>query len=791
MQSHLTRRVFRAIINNEPLRYSQCHRTRLLHTITPARVRTAIPGLPYTSRRNIFVFTSDPERTPTTLPSEKGLKPMADLMRALKDRSRTPPADILAKAFQTFFTMRLENPMLISHFQARALIVTFKHLRSQQDEMEESDWQNVFSTENLEKVLDVLSESECAPQAREVVMNLARYAYQELNLDHGFGPGKISRPALSLYINILAMNGNPEDARHTLLKFWGQMSKVTPSPWLTILKGFAMKNDLRQVRKIVDEWGNHGNKFDQASHEELVKFLIDHNQLKAAQTVYDYPIADGSQPSMAASEALIKHYLLNSRLESAEGIFNSLPDEPNEETASIILLMAAAKGSNASALAQKVDSWTAKNPQIKEAITIDIVNDLLQYANALQNPQLASDFMTLADQWGLIPDSQTYILQLESRIQAGDVEQTLKVLEEDVDATSLTSDNLPVANKLIAMLCRSEEKDALFNQISSLLDPLFQDNVHLESATIAALTHMLLYRHDLEAVSELLRPRLGSYSDEEKIPIRDALAEFITDKTQSDTDAWNAYELLKIAFPETPVSIRTKIMTSFFNRHRSDLAVLVFGHMRQADEPSRRPRQDTYARCFQGLARTADATNLELVHNMLKLDLEVDLNTRIQNGLMMAYAACEMPEKSMEIFRQILQSEEGPCHKTITIFFKACQKHHNGAQEAIKMMSKVKKLEITMNRPLYSAYMEALAAQCEFDLAVEAIRNMEAETGMAPTSNTIGLFYNAIPYQYWKDEVEKWASQTYPEHWDHLMKMKRVEREEGLEFEGISNDVSV
>jgi hypothetical protein len=103
-----------------------------------------MPSLPYTSRRNIFVFSSDPERSQSTLPSEKGLKPMADLMRALKDRSRTPPSDILAKAFQTFFTMRLETPMLISHFQARALIVTFKHLRAQQAEMEEEDWQNVF-----------------------------------------------------------------------------------------------------------------------------------------------------------------------------------------------------------------------------------------------------------------------------------------------------------------------------------------------------------------------------------------------------------------------------------------------------------------------------------------------------------------------------------------------------------------------------------------------------------------------------------------------------------------------
>jgi hypothetical protein len=56
---------------------------------------------------------------------------------------------------------------------------------------------------------------------------------------------------------------------------------------------------------------------------------------------------------------------------------------------------------------------------------------------------------------------------------------------------------------------------------------------------------------------------------------------------------------------------------------------------------------------------------------------------------------------------------------------------------------------------------------------------------------SIGLFYNAIPYQYWKDEVEKWAIQKYPEHWEHLLTMKRTEHEEGLKFDGISNDVTV
>lgn len=62
---------------------------------------------------------------------------------------------------------------------------------------------------------------------------------------------------------------------------------------------------------------------------------------------------------------------------------------------------------------------------------------------------------------------------------------------------------------------------------------------------------------------------------------------------------------------------------------------------------------------------------------------------------------------------------------------------------------------------------------------------------IANISSSIGLFYNAIPYQYWKDEVEKWASQNYPEHWEHLMTIKRTDQEQGLEFDGISNEVSV
>ncbi|KAJ5234448.1 uncharacterized protein N7469_003616 [Penicillium citrinum] len=793
MQSHLSRRIIRAIINNEPLRFSRCRRTQLLHTISPARVRPTLPNLNNVTRRNLFAFNISALEGggPQVLASEKGLKPMVDLKRSLEDRSRAPPNFTLARAFQLFFSTRVETPGSINLFQARLLSITWKHMKAQQEELTDKEWDSVFSIESLERMLFVLSEVDCLPEARDTVLKIARFAYLELCADHGFGPNTISRPALLIYINLLSMNGNPEEARQVIINFGGQLRGAKPSPWLTVLKGFAMKDDRRQLRKITQELDQHGVKFDQSSHEELIEILVNNDLFKAAQTVYECPIAGHAEPSITAKIAVIKSAILNKEVQWATPIFESLPHGPTTETAGISLLWEASRGSNASVLAEKVKSWSAKNAQIKEAITVADFNALIEYAVAIQDPQLAIELEALAEEWDVFPNEQTYMLQLESATSSKDVKRSLKLLESQVDPNVLASDNLPLANRLITMLCASKQSDALFERISALLDPLFQDNVRLEPQTVTALTRMLLYRHDFGAVSELLRPRLGTFDSEGKSLVRAALVEFIMDPSQKDDHVWTIYELFKMAFPETGVSTRTELMCSFFNRNRSDLAALVFGHMRQAEDPTRRPKPDTYARCLQGIARAADATNLELVHNMLKLDLEVELNTRILNGLMLAYAECEMPEKSMEIFRQILQSDEGPSHKTLAIFFKACEGHNDGTYEATKMLNKIKKLDIEIDRRLYSSFLEALAAQGEFELGTEAIDNMESEIGVPPTSTTIGLFYNASPAQFWKDKVEAWARKKYPDLWAHLSKTKRVDSDDGFKFEGIVNETWV
>ena len=46
---------------------------------------------------------------------------------------------------------------------------------------------------------------------------------------------------------------------------------------------------------------------------------------------------------------------------------------------------------------------------------------------------------------------------------------------------------------------------------------------------------------------------------------------------------------------------------------------------------------------------------------------------------------------------------------------------------------------------------------------------MHDATPFCLQGHSIGTFYNAIPWQYRKDEVEAWAKQAYPELWKELL----------------------
>jgi len=183
-----------------------------------------------------------------------------------------------------------------------------------------------------------------------------------------------------------------------------------------------------------------------------------------------------------------------------------------------------------------------------------------------------------------------------------------------------------------------------------------------------------------------------------------------------------------------------------------------------------RPDAAAYQKCFEGIAQNRDIDGLQTIYNMLKLDLSVELTTHIHNGIMLAYIACQMPWQAIiDHFYKIMDSREGPTYSSFEVALRACETWPPyGSFESRKIIAVMQSWNLEITKPLYDTYIGAIAGQCEFEAAVELIENMQRDIGEPPDAFTIGTFYNAIPWQYRKDEVEKWAKLAYPELWTEL-----------------------
>jgi len=129
------------------------------------------------------------------------------------------------------------------------------------------------------------------------------------------------------------------------------------------------------------------------------------------------------------------------------------------------------------------------------------------------------------------------------------------------------------------------------------------------------------------------------------------------------------------------------------------------------------------------LAGAADLEGLQLIHNMLKLDHDIEPCTRLYNALMLAYTACEMPLRSLEFWDDIANSLEGPTYNSIQIVFQACEAAPFGDRQAKSIWQKLRSVGVKPTREIYISYIGALAGQGLFDEAVGVIEEMRNNAG--------------------------------------------------------------
>jgi hypothetical protein len=545
-----------------------------------------------------------------------------------------------------------------------------------------------------------------------------------------------------LFLTALTQYGGSLEAAERVAQFRAGQAKDGKNQvarvrvfWTLVLRGLAREG---REEELLQEW----KKAEEAKleymppiHEIMSSFFATRNRVEETKQWFEKPIHANWSPSPRAYMEAVRFALRNGEQQWLQPIFEKLINSnPQKEWWDVIFQWAVLvmdKGvEDIKQMMQVMSASTeGKEGPKPDATTIDA---LITAAIEKQNPYLAERFLSLGAELKIRPRASTYILQMDYRLDAKDFSGVHAIYEKLLkgEVTVRQDEDLPVLNKYLRALCAVPEPD--LGRILDITADLEQRHATLEPETVVSLCMVFLRNDNQYDVIDTLSLHTVSYSLEERAQVRRAFIDYCLDRKVSTARAWDCYSLLRQFFPETEPDERVRLMDGFFARRRPDMACFVFGHMRSQGNLAQRPTPDIYVRCLEGLGQHPDGESLRMVHNMLKMDTTVQMDTRLYNALMIAYAASEEPDVAIEFWRDITNSAEGPSYNSLAIVFWACELQPYGDRTARGIWQKVLRMDLEVPPDVFWAYCGAIAGSGHLEEVMRLIRGMDASVGYGP-----------------------------------------------------------
>lgn len=746
-------------------------------------------------RRSFWGFSRSAPKEIKLAGSNPGYEVLAKLNSQLAIGARPPPVENVVQAFVAFLRDRHEKKVPLEKSEAKNALGAFLHLQKMNSDIQGFG----LSNEDLRVALNAISVTP-KDQNYDAHRHLATILFEELERRRlsGFPDGSALKGTilarnLHPYIRALSNTGKPVQARALVEQYFSSDLKDFGNPWIPIIRGFLRNEQEDEVLKTISLMEKFGISLGYKIHEVITTHYANKGDLESTKRWYK--ALDSGKPSRYTDRAVLDLCMRENDYQWGDSVFRALLEKPSlsggQDKANwdLILRWSAAKGKGVDEIDRMMNIMIRRNEGLPEAQqstpNISMINELIEIAMSRNDPYTAERYVALGQKWNLEPDARTHLLQLDYRLGVGDLDGARAAYKNLQSEDTSDNRDVPLVNKLIAALCEKREP---YKTIMSIVEDLSERKVHFESSTVAALSQLHLRRGEVDQARALLSAHIHNRSNSEDTSIRDVFVNFILDRENDNFQAWDAYTILSPAFPDTPISIRTRLMTEFFARGRSDMGTHVFGHMRQQQNRLARPTADTYTECFQGIARAGgDFEELQLVHNMLKVDTEIEPNTRLNNGLMLAYTACGNASRALGFWDDIAHSREGPTYSSIQIALRACEVAPLGESRARHIWSCLKRFDIQVTREIYAAHIGALAGHCAFNECIRLVETSQADTGFKPDTLMIGTFYNASPGLHNKDQVEAWAEKAYPDVWKELLALGKttVAQGDALEDAGL------
>ncbi|KAI1258628.1 pentatricopeptide repeat domain-containing protein [Xylariaceae sp. FL1019] len=759
--------------------------------------------------------------------AEPGYETLLTFRAAESDNLRPPPTDDLLHAWRLFFAYKAKHARTVNSTQAFCALRVFFHLCTHAPALSSfgipttasptpSSAHHGLSPQDLRLAMECLARP--PSEHPEHHLQLSRLLYRETRrIILGIEPmarnlddlvEKNNKPHLTdfgkdlhLLLVALSRHGAVLEAKdiflgllstsqaqpNTLMTAFRPRHSLTPI--VTALAREGREDDLTQLVSAFTKV-NKGA-YDIRLQSLMVNFYATRDKVAQAKQWFARPLDNGLYPRADTLYDMLQLALrhkeelpwalhvyegLVAQLESGEMAWSKSCWDVSFQWAFLLL------GKGHEHIEHMIDVATDRTRQTPDAQPdIGTINALLKAAIDKDDPYSAERFVALSKKLGFQPNQNTYLLQLDYRIRANDLEGAYSAYQalQTLEASGSLGKEVPILNKLIRVLCASSRPH--YDRILEVTDYLEQRHVTLEPETVVSLCTAFLKNDETFEVMDTLSLHTAHYSVGERGMVRKAFVDYCLDPQNSTARVWDAYALLRQFFPEVEREAREAVMDTFFGRRRADMACHVFGHMRSHDSPEIRPAGSTYVRCFEGIAQCQDEESLQMIHNMLKMDTAVQMNTQLYNALMIGYVACDLPDRALDFWKEITTSPEGPSYATLEIVFRLYEVQPYADEAAKELWAKMQKMEIEVTEEVYTAYLATLAAHSHLPEVQLLLDDIEAILGSRPSVNTLTCVYNALPNMEMKDEYEQWVTQVFaPEAQATFLKRRRRRDANGL-----------
>ena len=659
---------------------------------------------------------------------------MLDLSSRLKQGLRPQPLEELTQAFVEFFKAKDKESRPLEDVQVQHAMTTFNHLQAAVN-VEDGPR---LSSDEIRLALRVLKRMS---KEYKTHSKLARVLFDELqkrratpeqNGEESVGQDQELVP----FIVIMAQSGNSLYARELIERNWYTCLKDSRTNiWTMLFANLIYEKRSDELQKTVDMMQKFNQPFDARIHQAIVSYFAGSEEnMELTKAWYDHPITTGDPPSVRTDALVLKLCIKKGEMEWGDSVFRKLVERGAEDLSSwnTIFQWSAAKGKSVDEIERMIQVMIRRGEEKRLNLRPDmnIINSLIWLANYKDDPYTAERYLALGSKFRLRPNARTYLLQLDYRLKVGDLDGARSAYARLQGEEVPKQEDLPLINRLMVALCNQTPPN--YDVIMDLAEDLSERKTRFEPETVAALAGIHLQRDEIEDLVDLLNTHAFHYGLNHRAMIRDVLVNHCLDPATPTLRAWESYNTLRQTFGETDVPTRVRLMNNFFARGQSDMAIHVFGHMRQMQVKNLRPAASTYAQCLAGIGRAGDLKSLRIVHNMIKLDNEIELDTQLYNGLMLGYSGCGDSSSALQFWEDIVHSREGPSYASIQIALRACERHPSGEREAKGIWNKLQRFEIEITKEIYAAYVGALAGRNFFYECVELVKNAERDVGYQP-----------------------------------------------------------